>query len=195
MPLIINNGRDRMKCHLVKPEELVNLSSLISTEKYKVKLNGEIPIEKQLEYYTPKAITLPEPEEKKEENVCNNPNCDCGVIEEPDVGLRGTGIREEEEKKTSILDDTVSLEEQRLVKLYSHKPSRCGSCKALQRFDGNKYCHVCQKDPYYLNTENHGDKNIQDYHLIKKYQHREEDATKDFDTYMKHKAFMKNYDA
>ncbi len=174
MPLIINNGRDRMKCHLVKPEELVNLSSLISTDKYKVKLNGEIPLEKQLEYYTPKVMTLPEPE---------------------DVGLRGTGIREEEEKKTSILDDTVSLEEQRLVKLYSHKPSKCGSCKALQRFDGNKYCHVCQKDPYYLNPENHGDKNIQDYHLIKKYQHREEDATKDFDTYMKHKAFMKNYDA
>ena len=161
MPLVINDVRNRMKCHLVKPEELNNPLTLTSTHPYREKLNDQVPIEEQLKVYTPAVIDLGE-----------------------DVN--------EEEKKTSVLDDTVSLEEQRLVKLYSHKPSRCGSCLSLQKFDGNKYCHVCQKDPHYLNPENNGDKNIQDYHLIKKYQHEQFDATDSLDNYMTYKAFTKN---
>lgn len=192
MPLIINDVRNRMKCHLVKPEELINPLSLSSKYKYKLKLNDETPVEEQLKVYTPAVIDL-------EKEVNETPQSTG------DIGLRGTGMVEE--KKTSPLDDTVSLEEQRLVRLYSYKPSRCGSCLSLQKFDGNKYCHVCNKDPHYLNPEsmNNGPdgKCIQDYHLIKKYQssstpfcftkeHEQFDATESLDHYMTYKAFTKN---
>jgi hypothetical protein len=39
--------------------------------------------------------------------------------------------------------------QRRLRKINTHKPDFCGSCKEEQHYDTLRYCHNCQKDPWY----------------------------------------------
>jgi hypothetical protein len=177
MPLVLNDVRERMKSVLVKPEELVKLTSLTSSYKSFKKLNNELSIEEQLKMYNPTPIDLKdEGDEKKVYDPYNMTE-----------GSKHITYMETGASSNLSLDDTISLEERRLRKVHSHKPDFCGSCKAEQRFDGNKYCHSCMKDPHY-NPENldigSKGKSTRDYDPNK--------TIDDPEGYWKYKNFMKN---
>lgn len=48
-----------------------------------------------------------------------------------------------------VLDPQITDEERRERRLKSSKPDFCGSCFTEMRLDDEKYCHNCQRDPFY----------------------------------------------
>jgi len=173
MPLVLNDYAKRMKYTLVKPEQMFNLSSLNTSYKLFKKINDEIPVEEQLKMYIPRVIDL---EEEGDEKKVFDPYNMTELSNH--IAYVATG--------TLTLDDTISLEERRLRKIHSHKPDFCGTCKQEQRFDGNKYCHNCQRDPKY-NPDNL---------LIGNCAKKEYDpkmSIDDLEGYSKYKDFMKNH--